>query len=489
MPNHRKPTDQCQIWTAMQTQTRTVALTALLGTALWISTQARAAIAIGTNHVRGEFHELNDNGAWSWFMDERAVVDTGRLMVGSVRANGTFRENTNPGWGNVELAVLDLQSGQCRVVVLHEQFEQDDHDGPGLLRLSDGRYLAAYSKHNQEPRVYFRISTRPQDPFDWQPVMELVTPGVKGNWSGDNFTYCNPIRLTGEKGRIYLFHRGVGQDPNYLVSDDDGHTWTYAGKLYIGRDGYSPYTKYASNGRDTIHFVATEDHPRNFDNSLYHAFIRGGKILGSDGKLIAPLATSTNATVRATDLTRIYQGGPSHVAWMTDCHLDSRERPVVLFTTQRDGAGLPRGQGGMDHRFHYTRWDGTRWVEHAIAYAGKRLYAGEDDYTGLGAIDPQNTSVVYISTDADPKSGHPLISAADGRRHHEIFRGETRDGGATWQWTSITANSTVDNLRPIVPVWNDPRTALVWMRGTYRNNRGEWTTKVVVTILRRSDFE
>ena len=108
------------MWTAMQT--RTVALTALIGTTLWIATQTREAIAIETNHVRGEFHELNDNGAWSGFMDERAVVDAGRLIVGSVRANGTFRENTNPGWGNVELAVLDLQSGQRRVVVLHETF-------------------------------------------------------------------------------------------------------------------------------------------------------------------------------------------------------------------------------------------------------------------------------------------------------------------------------------------------------------------------------
>jgi len=34
-----------------------------------------------------------------------------------------------------------------------------------------------------------------------------------------------------------------------------------------------------------------------------------------------------------------------------------------------------------------------------------------------------------------------------------------------------------------VPPWRDPRTALVWMRGTYRHNRGEWTTAVVATIL------
>jgi hypothetical protein len=119
-----------------------------------------------------------------------------------------------------------------------------------------------------------------------------------------------PIRLSAEKGRIYLFHRGVSQDPNYLYSDDDARSWHYGGKLFIGRRGYSPYAKYASNGRDAIHFVATEDHPRNFDNSLYHGFIRGGNIHLSDGTVLAPLATSSNTTVHAWDLTRIYQGGP-----------------------------------------------------------------------------------------------------------------------------------------------------------------------------------
>ncbi|HUJ11204.1 MAG TPA: BNR-4 repeat-containing protein [Verrucomicrobiae bacterium] len=453
-----------------------------------VSLAAGGANAHQSNYVRGHFCKLNDNGAWCWFMDPRAIVDHGRLIVGSVRASGTFRDKAKPGWGNVELSVLDLRSGTRRTIVLHEKLEQDDHDCPGLLVLPDGRYLAAYSKHNQEPRVYFRISTRAHDPFDWGPVTELVTPGVKGNWSGGNFTYCNPLRLAAEKGRIYLFHRGVDQDPNYLVSDDNGRTWVYGGKLYIGYRGYSPYTKYASNGRDRIHFVATEDHPRNYDNSLYHGFIRGGKIFASDGTLIAPLSRASNTTVHVTDLTRLYRGGATNVAWMSDIRLDSHGCPAVLFTTQNDGAGLPPGQGGMDHRFHYAWWNGKRWIEHEIAHAGKRLYAGEDDYTGLGAIDPRNTRVVYLSSDADLESGRPLISAADGQRHHEIFRGETRDGGATWRWTPVTVNSSVDNLRPIVPVWNDSRTALVWMRGGYRNNRGEWTTAVVATVLTPGDF-
>ncbi len=459
-----------------------------LAFALLISTKASATNPATTNYVRGSFHEVNDNGAWSWFMDERSIVDGGRLIVGSVRANGTSRDKTNPGWGNVELTVLDLASGNRRTVVLHEGLEQDDHDSPGLLVLLDGRYLAAYSKHNQEPRVYFRISAHPGDPFTWGPETELVTPGVKGDMGGDNFTYCNPLCLVGEKGRIYLFHRGAGHEPNYLVSDDNGRTWTYGGKLCISRHAYSAYAKYASDGQDTIHFVVTEDHPRNFDNSLYHGFIRGGEIFESDGKPIAPLSTSSNATVHVTDLTRIYQGGPTNVAWMTDFHLDTRGRPVVLFTTKQERERLPQGQGGMDHRFHYARWDGQRWVEHEIAYAGKRLYAGEEDYTGLGAIDPQDTSVVYLSSDADLVTGRPLISAADGQRHHEIFRGETHDGGATWKWTPITANSRADNLRPIVPVWHDPRTVRVWMRGTYRSYHDGWTTKVVATVLKRTDF-
>jgi hypothetical protein len=447
----------------------------------------RSAIAAAdtnsNNFIRGEHFLLNDNGAWSWFMDERAIVDRGRLIAGSVRANGEFGDSDRPGWGNVELNVFDLATHQTNVIVLQPHFEQDDHDAPGLLVLGDGHYLAAYTKHGQETRIYYRISTRPGDPYAWGPVQEFVTPGSSGNFRKDSVTYCNPLRLTAEGGRIYLLYRGVGLDPNYLVSDDDGRTWRYGGRLFAGRGGYSPYVKYASNGRDTIHIVATEDHPRNFDNSLYHAFIRDGRLHYSDGKVICPLPTSTNSSLHAWDLTRIYQGGPTNVAWMSDIQLDETERPVVLFTVQRDGAGLPVGAGGMDHRSYYARWDGTRWHTFEIAYAGNRLYPGEDDYTGLGSIDPQDCGIVYISTDADPVAGKPLMSKANYRRHHELWRGVTQDKGRSWAWTAITANSSTDNLRPIVPVWADKRTVLVWMRGAYRVNRGEWTTRVMATIL------
>jgi hypothetical protein len=144
------------------------------------------------------------------------------------------------------------------------------------------------------------------------------------------------------------------------------------------------------------------------------------------------------------------------------------QRPVAVYSVQVGSAGLPTGQGGEDIRYRYARWDGSSWQDHVLAYGGSKLYSGEDDYSGLGSIDPTDPNVVFISTDANPSTGKPLISAADGARHHEIFRGTTGDAGQTWQWAAVTKDSALDNLRPIVPVPSaGGRRALLWLRGTY----------------------
>jgi hypothetical protein len=432
------------------------------------------------NYVAGALVQLNDNGAWSWFMDERAIVCDGKLVVGSVRSVGPFDNAGDPDWGNVEVAVYDLATGSAKRAVLHWHFEQDDHDSPAFLALPDNRLLAMYSKHGQERKLYYRFS-EPGDPLRWGEAHEVVTPGKDGApFKADNVTYNNLFRL--ESGRIYNFYRGSHLDPNYLFSDDDGKTWTYGGRLLAGKGGYSPYLRYAFDGKKTLHFVTTEDHPRNYDNGVYHCFLRDGALHFSDGRVAAPLSKSGETKLAAWDLTRVAAGDADNVCWVDDVRLDSEGRPCVLFSVKKDGRGTG-GKGGLDIRFHYARWDGSAWHAHEMAYAGSRLYAYEADYTGLAVLDRKDPNITYISTDADPVTGKPLVSAADGRRHHELFRGTTPDGGKTWRWEALTANSTADNLRPIVPAWRDPRTALVWMRGSYRNNRGDWTTAVVATVL------
>lgn len=450
---------------------------------LALAAQAVPGTSVPDNYVAGSLIRLNDNGAWSWFMDERAIVHDGKLIVGSVRAVGGFKNRGAPGWGNVELAVYDLATGEIRRTILHPDFEQDDHDGPALLPLPDGRLLAVYTKHAIERRVYWRFS-EPRNPLAWGPAFEFVTPGADAaafTSRGNNTTYSNLFRMP--SGRIYNFFRGVDHDPNYMYSDDEARTWHYGGRLLHGRDGYSPYLKYAYDGQGTIHFIVTDDHPRNFDNSIYHGFIRDERLFLSDGTLRGPLSRSADVDLRAWDFTKVFQGDPDNVGWVIDLELDAEHRPYAVFSVQKDGRGLPPRQGGMDHRFHYARWDGATWRTREIAFAGTRLYPGEDDYTGLAALDPKDRNAVYISTDAHPVTGAPLISRADGRRHRELFRGTSKDDGASWTWEALTAHSSADNLRPLVPKWNDPRTALVWMRGTYVNNRGEWDTAVVATIL------
>ena len=157
------------------------------------------ATTVTNNFVAGDFHVLNDNGAWSWFMDERVLVDNGRLIVGSVRASGRYEQTGLPGWGNIELAIFDLANGAKGTVVLHEHFEQDDHNSPGLLKLGDGRYLAAYSKHGQETKFYLRRSLRPGDPAElvsdpgkamrelgWTPAMSDLDTIVATAWAWHN---------------------------------------------------------------------------------------------------------------------------------------------------------------------------------------------------------------------------------------------------------------------------------------------------------------
>lgn len=401
---------------------------------------------------------LADDGGWCWFQDPRALVlDQNRLIVGSV-ANGRTDSDRK---GDVEALMYDRSSGATVRVELHDRLGGDDHNAPAFLVRPDGRLLTFYAKHGTESRAYYRIS-EPNDPTRWGPV-RTFEPSPK-----TRLTYANLFRLPAENGRIYDFFRGLDASfkPSYAYSDDEGETWT-AGSVVIKSPAARPYVRYASDGEGSIHLLYTEGHPRDFDNSLYHVVYRDGQLRRSDGAAIRSLAEGLNDP---TEGTRIFAGDADHVAWCADVALDAQRRPVAVYSVQVDSGGKPPRQGGDDLRYRYARFDGERWIDHPLAFAGTRLYAGEDDYSGLVALDPDNPRVVYFSTNAEPTTGTPLKSAGDGRRHYEIFRGETADGGASWTFAPITRDSTADNLRPIIPArgaggW----TMLLWLRGAYRS--------------------
>ncbi|ACQ80554.1 conserved hypothetical protein [Beutenbergia cavernae DSM 12333] len=400
---------------------------------------------------------LNDNGAWCWYQDERALVDpvANTLLVGSVAApegpDGARRA------GNIELSVTDLATGASDVAVLHANLEADDHDTAALLIRPDGRYLAMYTRHKSDDLTRWRISTRPHDASAWEPERTFDWSELTG---GRGVTYSNVHRLAAE-GRTYAFARAINDDPSILVSDDDGDTWSYGGKLFTRpKVGYvNGYTRYASNGVDRIDVITTDHHPRDYDNSIYHGYVSGGRLHDSSGAVVGPPVRSPDA-VSQVELTTVLATGTevggarlTH-CWTTDLRRDDASgRIAAVLSARADDSPLD------DRRLVYAAFDGETWRVHPLARAGRALLDHEQDYTGLAAVDPYDLDSVYVSTPIDPSSGDALA-------HHEIFHGRTADGGASWAWEAVTSGSSVDNLRPIVAPGDPGTLALLWFRGT-----------------------
>jgi hypothetical protein len=226
--------------------------------------------------------------------------------------------------------------------------------------------------------------------------------------------------------------------------------------------------KYASNGRNRIDFITTDGHPRNeLANGVYHGYIRHEStgryaVYRSDGTRLGDLGRRPTSPYKASDFTTLLAADAvspvNHLrmtrGWTTDLALDRHDRPYAVFTARVE-------DDDADHRFFYARFDGETWHIHELAKAGGYLYERENDYTGLAALDPRDPNRLFISTKLDPQTDEPLP-------HYELFDGTTTDGGATWSWSPVTAHSTADNLRPIVPQAGADQTLLLWMRGTYR---------------------
>lgn len=390
---------------------------------------------------------LNPDGAWCWFQDERAVICEGRMTFSSITRTGDLQVTT---W--------DFGKGWITINTLRPRFDHDDHNVAGLLVRRDSKLMAFYTRHGVEPRMFFRVSRRPADGTSWEPE-ESYTSGASAN-----FTYANPFQLRAENNRLYNFWRGLDWNPTWSASDDSGKTWSPAANHIYYKKGERPYVKYASNGEDTIHFAFTEAHPqRPLATSLFHAYYRQCGLYTSDGQLVRKLA---EGPIQPAEATRVYDGSNTSTgkAWVWDMHLDRQGHPVIAYTSH------PSWQ---DIRYRYARWNGRAWENHQIAFGGARLYRGEEYYAGGICLDPDDLSVVYLSSNVDIQNGQPNASG-----HYEIYQGRTSDHGQTWHWTPITASSTQDNLRPIVPAGHPGRTFLLWFRGAYRSYT-DYKTEVV----------
>ncbi len=421
--------------------------------------------------------QFNDNGAWSWYQDERAVVDTkaNKLIVGSVASGGARN-------GNVEAAIYNLATNAVTRTTLPSTLPTsavDDHNAAAFAIRPDGKYVAMWSGHRVDclsrTSIFDGTAWGAENKIDWTP---LGCP-----WAGaatNMITYSN-VWYMGSS--LYSGIRSVNTDPAFLASTDDGQSWSYYGRLTSSPQvGYvAGYYKYWGDNVGRIDFLGTEAHPRDFDNSLYHGYVQGGKVYDSLGNALdssfKDTSTTTTNAVNINTFTPVFKTGATihgvvlNHAWNYDVVRYADGTVAGLWQARVNGTGTT----DPDKRALYARFDGTKWSLTYLGKMGAKLYASEEDYTGLGALVPDDPHTIYLSTTIDPRDDTTNLGK------HEIFQGTTCDNGATFTWTPLTARSTMDNLRPIVPKWDASHTALVWMRGTYTSAQS-YVMKVVGVV-------
>jgi hypothetical protein len=427
------------------------------------------------DYVAGNMMLINDNAGWCWYQDEKIIYDpVDGSIITSTSGQGYGLDDGSGRGNDVDATTFNIATGK-RTRVLACDRGGDDHNMGALWIRPDGRYLHIYTGHNADDNSYYRTTIYPNDGSAWSDELYYNWVDLSGLPDDTNITYSNVLYLSAEgsgNGRLYNITRGFGRNPQISYSDDWGVTWHYGGRLTVpsGSSSYSNgYYKFNTNGIDRIDFITTEHHPRNYNNSIYHGYVKGGKSYNSYGEVVDDNIFDQNSPV-PEDFTQVFAAGPQvagsyHTAWTAELELDSEGRPVCLFTTRYgivpwgDGSGQAT-IGAADHRIFYARFDGSAWSYTELSKMGTGLHTPEQDYTGIGCIHPNDANLIYISTYFDPRDDTELAN-------HEIFKGVTSDNGASWTWTQITTDSTVRNLRPAIPKWDANNTAVFWMRGYY----------------------
>ncbi|MCL7762549.1 glycoside hydrolase family 88 protein [Polaribacter sp. Z014] len=391
------------------------------------------------------------DGGWCWYQDPRAIINNGKLVIGSVSGQS----------GDVKVSVYDLDKKEDKgTIVLDKNFQVDDHDTPAFYARPDGSILSVWAKHASENKHYYSISS-PENYLEWG-EKQTFTHEYEGR---GGVTYMNLHYLENEKTLYNFFRDGPSFNPSYITSKDQGKTW--GNRTHFIADDVAgrqrPYARYIQKDKNTVGISFTDGHPRAYGNSLYYAEFRDGTFYNVDGTKIK---VANEEPLRTPEAEKIYVGSETKVkpkgfesvpnsAWTCAMGKDANNNPHIGYTLYLNNE---------DHRFRIALWNGTKWIDKEIAYAGKCLYTMESSYTGLMAFDPEDPTRVYISTDVNPSTGEYINNI------HEIYTAkiDVNDDISTIKWEAITANSEYRNIRPMV-VSNEGKKVLIWLSGPWKS--------------------
>ena len=402
---------------------------------------------------------LTEAGAWCWFSDPRAIYIHGHkpgVLTGWVKEDGS-----------IEAGLLH-PDGMIETQILAPELEVDDHANPAFAALPDGAHMVAYAKHFDD---VVRIHNGPGPDASLFGDAKLVDPFSKRElrkFPLKRTTYANPLYLE-EEGKLYCFGRWTGFKPNVMVSDDGGQTFGKARVLitnYPFDQGNRPYVKYYSDGKDRIHMVFTDGHPRNEPrNSVYYACYHDGAFWKADGTQICKMK---DLPFEPIDATLVYRATPkTGKSWVFDLAADTEGNPVILYARYPDDE---------NHIYHHASYKDGQWIDREVCNSGRWFpqtregeVEKEPNYSGGMCLHPLKTDVLYTSEQVNG-----IFEIIKYRLHNEDF----------WQRIPLTQELESDNVRPFVPRNMKPGdpTVVLWMQNHKYVHYTDFQSRIMYTV-------
>lgn len=372
-----------------------------------------------------DYQVITRDGAWCWFSDPRAIYVDDKMFGGFVDKEGSI-------WA----FCYDPSTCQSKQYKLFNKLDYDDHANPSIMALSDQRLVLFFSAHGgtKNSPIYYAVSKYPSDISSWEEVQE-INPEMEGSLG---VCYTNPVMLSDENNRVYLFFRGRDFKPTCIYTDDL-KTWGQPINLVRNDPGYGqggrPYTKITTNHKDKIFFAFTDAHPRDrATNSIYFMMYKNGKICKADGTVVS----ETLGSIIPSQVDKVYDATRTFdKAWIWDIAFDESEKPILVYARFSDRDNK--------HSYWYARWNGIKWENHKITDAGqwfqrteyvKEKPEYECNYSGGVYLDHENPNILYTSRPINDR--------------FEIEKWTFTGGKQKWITEAITYQSEKDNVRPFV---------------------------------------
>ena len=404
-------------------------------------------------------NKITDEGAWCWFADPRATHYEN--ASGTINASYLGYIDVH---GNIKATQVDFVHNKKEEVLIRSCFQPDDHNNPTFLVLPDERIMIFYTRHTDEPKIWYRISVK---------LGDITQLGEEKYISvANNTTYPSPFILSDDPNHIYLCWRGINWHPTIaritMPDANDNVKVDFGPKQIVQSTGARPYAKYQSNGKDKIYVSYTTGHPDNeMPNWLYFNVIdiNGGNgpilkdVKGNTLKKIADgvFNVSKNDSYKNAYPFTIVDNSANIRNWVWQITVDKQDHPVIAYTHIDDAK--------TSHVYWYGRWTGTEWRRTWVQYAGhafhKNWNSTERCYTGGATIDPANINNLYLS-----------IPTTNGQYNrdgiYEIWKFVVDDDGKVASSEQLTKNSQKNNVRPyILPNSSTSPLRLAWMNGDY----------------------